>query len=151
MSKRPSLNDLAAQHAQKHWPKKKRNAELRRWGYDPDGEHGLIYRSAFQRACQTERMADFSADLAEEAHVTFLWDVPDEQWREWIAQGCGDLPLSEYRERLAIVRARIESQGGVVVMVPATVAEVLKVIDDLALANDPQGRSAAIGLIGSRR
>lgn len=35
-------------------------------------------------------------------------------------------------------------------MVPATVAEVLRTIRELGMENDPQGRSAAVGMIGMK-
>lgn len=149
MSK-PSLNELAHQHASRRWPKKKRNADLRRHGYDPDGADGALYRDAFARACQTDRMARFAADESREADVTCLWDVPASEWPEWVAQGCGDMPLTEYRERLAVVRSQIEATGGCVIMVPATVAEVLRTIRELGMQNDQQGRSAAVGMIGMK-
>lgn len=150
MHEKPSLAELAARHAARRWPKKKRNADLRRWGYEPDGAHGATYRAAFAQACQTDRLARATADMGAEASVTFLWDVPAAEWPEWIAQGCGDLPLTEYRQRLAAVRARIESQGGAVVMASATVADVLATIAELGLANDPAGRAAALAILGAR-
>lgn len=147
---RPSLTELAHQHALRRWPRKKRNADLRRHGYDPDGADGELYRDAFHRACQSAEMGDYAAGMAETAHVTYLWEVPDDQWPEWIAQGCGDMPLSEYRERLALVTRQIEASGGRVGTVAATVAEVLATVAELGMQNDPAGRAAAIGTIGAK-
>jgi hypothetical protein len=141
----PSLIELAAVHAKRRWTKKRRNADLRRCGYNPDGPDGKLYRAHFERMC---RMADVIAGMSKETDITYLWDVPDEEWRAWIASGCGDMSLSEYRERLAIVCRQIESADGVVTMVPATVADVLRVISELGMNNDPQGRAAAVGIIG---
>lgn len=148
---RPSLAELAARHAAARWPKKKRNADLRRHGYDPDGEHGAIYRDAFHRAWQSGRMADFAGEMAAGADVTCLWDVSEKEWPAWVDAGCGDMPLSEYRERLAIVRRQIESAGGRVVLVRATVAGVLARIAELGMRNDSAGRAAAIGLLGMEK
>jgi len=43
----PPAELLAAGHATLHWPKKRRNADLRRWGLDPDGTDGAAHRRAF--------------------------------------------------------------------------------------------------------
>jgi len=146
----PSLNELADLHAAQRWPRRKREADLRRHGYDPAGAHGDIYRDAFRRARQTRAMARFAERAARTAAEVCLWDVPDGEWPEWIATGCGDMPLSEYRERLAVIRRQLEAGGHRVRMVPATVAEVLGTIARLGLQNDPAGRSAAIGLLADR-
>jgi hypothetical protein len=43
----PPADLLAAGHAAMRWPKKKRNADLRRWRLDPDGPDGAAHRRAF--------------------------------------------------------------------------------------------------------
>ena len=47
---RPSLVVLAELHADLRWPRKRRNADLRAWGYDIDGKDGSAYRRHFLRA-----------------------------------------------------------------------------------------------------
>ncbi len=87
---RPSLNELAHQHASRRWPKKKRNADLRRHGYDPDGADGEIYRDAFARACQTDRMARFAAEESRGADA-LSWCPP--RWLKCCARSAN----SEWR------------------------------------------------------
>ena len=50
---KPTLEELAAQHAARRLPQKKRNQELRAHGYDPDGEEGKVYRKLLR-----ERIAE---------------------------------------------------------------------------------------------
>lgn len=45
--RKPSLAALALKHSSLRWPKKKRNADLRTNGYDPDGEDGKTHRIIF--------------------------------------------------------------------------------------------------------
>ncbi len=147
---RPSLLELAARHAELRWSRKKRNADLRINGYDPDGPDGTVYRQHFERECQAQRMAEFAAETAQAASVTYLWDVPAAEWPAWTDSVREDLPIESYRRRLGVVQRQIEANGGIVVMVPATVADVLAMVAELGMGNNPAGRAAAIGVIGAR-
>lgn len=151
MTARPSLADLARDHAARRLNRKRRNAALRAAGYDPDGPDGDLYRDAFALACQAERVAEVAVAEGRLAAVTFLWDLPAEEWPAWVAAGCGDLAFGEYTQRLETVRAGLEAAGCRVVLVRATVAEVLSRLASLNLPNDPAGRAAAVGLIGTER
>lgn len=50
LASRPSLQSMAEAHARLRWPKKKRNADLRANGYDPDGSDGADYRRFLRKA-----------------------------------------------------------------------------------------------------
>lgn len=44
---RPTIATLAIKHSVLRWPKKRRNMDLRRHGYDPDGADGKMHRTIF--------------------------------------------------------------------------------------------------------
>lgn len=81
------------------------------------------------------------------ADIVYLWDVPDEEWPAFCGHGCGDVSLAEYRARVDAARQEAETAGAKVLVVRATVAEVLAKIAELGLRNNPQGRAGAIGAI----
>lgn len=49
---RPSLVVLAELHADLRWSKKRRCIDLKKWGYDPDGDEGRAHNRHFHRAIQ---------------------------------------------------------------------------------------------------
>ena len=151
MTDRPTLLELAQRHAAAGFSRKTSNADLRRHGYDPDGADGRHYRAHFTRLKTAANIAATAADLSAGVQVTCLWDLPAEEWPEWIRTGCGSVSLTEYRERIAAVRRAIEDSGGTVILVSATVADVLAEIEKQGLLNDTQGRAAAIASLGTKR
>src|SRR3990167_4617682 len=81
---RLSLADLAALHADRRLTKKERNAELRQHGYNPDGDDGLVYRSAFRRAM----IAGHGPSKV------LLWEWPEKDHAAW-QELTGDAMRSE--------------------------------------------------------
>lgn len=150
---RPSLADLAHRHARNRVPKKKRNADLRRLGYDPDGPDGESYRRFFHAACLNASMAAFAADKAEStgAECVVLWEPPADDWSAWLAAGCGELSREDYLDRLATIERQLAAAGRTSVRLHATTADVLAELDRLGMANDPGGRAAAIASLWSKQ
>jgi hypothetical protein len=82
--------------------------------------------------------------------VVLLWEIAEEDHPAWLAAGCGDLPLDEYRERLEEVEALALREGRQPIRVEATTEEMLEALAELGLPNDPQGRSVALLHLGLR-
>lgn len=143
------IEELAKFHAERRLNRKRRNAELRRLGIDPDGPEGSAYRRAFEEACRSLQMGEFAADMSRGANITYLWLPTESEHAAWIEAGCGDMPREEYTERLRTVKKQIEAIGGIVRLISPTVAQVLRAIEKIGLKNDPEGRAAAVGLIGT--
>lgn len=83
--------------------------------------------------------------------VVTLWDFPESEHPAFIAEGCGCVTFTEYQKRIADARQEFELRGIQVVLVPATVAELLETLADCDLDNTPDGRAAAIAFLWARR
>jgi hypothetical protein len=157
---RPSLADLARRHANRRLSKKRRNAELRELGYDLNGPDGIEYRRLLTAAMENRRYARFVGQTVEEEvlgemagppDLVFLWEVPAAEHAAWLAAGFGAMPRDEYLRRVYAVQAQLQRQGLRVELLPATVAEVEAALAELGQPNTPEGRSAALNLVGLRR
>lgn len=82
--------------------------------------------------------------------MVLLWEVSAEDHPAWLAAGCGDLPLDEYRERLDQVEALARSEGRRTIRVEATTEKMLEALAEEGLPNDPEGRSIALLHLGLR-
>ena len=80
-----------------------------------------------------------------------LWRFPDDQYTEAVIDGVCSVTLAEYRRRLAGATAEFQRHGVPVVMVNATVAEVLDALARHDLPNTPNGRAAAVAFLFSER
>ncbi len=147
----PSLAELAAGHAARRLPKKRRNADLRRCGYDPDGEDGAAYRRLLHQAMYAEVVEGVARAAAGEhgqpPDAIVLWALPASEHAAWLANGCGEGSWAEYCGRLRAVADRLRAGGGQVVELPATVAEVLDTLAAIGQPNTPEGRAAALGFL----
>jgi broad specificity phosphatase PhoE len=83
--------------------------------------------------------------------VVTLWDLAETEHPAWIAEGCGDVTFAEYQQRIHAARQEFERHGHRVVLVSATVREVLDALADCDLPNTPDGRAAAIAFLQARR
>lgn len=157
MSKqRPTLEQLAAEHARHRFTKKRRNADLRQHGYDPDGNDGHEYRLLFNREverCRSEAIAHQAVDLAHEGHATqiVLWIFPPEDHAAWTDAGMGDVTYQEYLARVAAVEREAHTAGIRTVHLHATFADMLAELDRRRLPNDPNGRAAVAAFLAVER
>lgn len=150
-----SLRDLAGRHAKERLTKKERNADLRRHGFDPDGEDGAKYRRLFQAAV----FGEFAGGVADEqsaAHddrpkYVALWDLPKSEFAAWIAHCDGSGTWVEYQARLAATCEHLYAQGHAVRTVRATVAEMLAAIEKLGQPNTTAGRAATLAILAEAK
>ena len=133
---RLSLADLAALHADRRLTKKERNAELRQHGYNPDGDDGLVYRSAFRRAM----IAGHGPSKV------LLWEWPEKDHAAWQELTGDAMSLADYRNLLAAVQADQERVGLTVERVRISVSEMRERLARHGLPNEPGGRAAALGM-----
>lgn len=77
-----------------------------------------------------------------------LWDLQPDQWLEWIAAGLGTIDYQTYRQRIVAAAATLREQGLPVVLVHASVEEVLRRLDQLGLGRGPAAVAAVIAMLG---
>ena len=87
--------------------------------------------------------------LARFADRVTLWQFPDEQHVEAVIEGVCQCTLREYHARLAAAVAEFTRQGVPVVIVRASVRELLNMLAKHNLPLTPDGQAAAIGLLAS--
>jgi hypothetical protein len=152
---RPSLIVIATLHAELRWTKKQRNADLRKWGYDPDSEDGKKYRTLFERACEKIRNEKFAEKIKNmpQKSIMVLWCPPaDEHGLAQVADLITpDMGRAEYMYGLVQLEQQMKSAGITVVRLETTVGEVLDALAENNLPNNPNGRSAVFAILWSKK
>ena len=96
-----------------------------------------------------QRAARSMRNLARYADRVTLWQFPDDEHVAAVVEGLCSCTLREYGKRLAGAIAEFERQGVPVVIVQATVAQMLDALRRHDLPLTPDGQAAAIGFLAS--
>jgi len=152
---RPAIITLAALHAELHWTRKKRNADLRRWGYDPDGEDGKRYRVFFDREIYKAKTGGIISKAKETLPLSapvVLWLPPAGEHNKAQQAGLIDTAVSreEYIQRLTQTERQVRAAELRPVRVEAGVKDVLEIMRTNNLPNTTQGRITAFTLLWAK-